>query len=535
MFTQKNNPYKKVSLATDILTTKKEVESGIAHSDNKKFVKNLSGVNLKEYSKFEKNDQDDIRDDVRNSEWNPVHFCDISKAIFVRFIFGLHSFLTIWRVVAVKRNPLYWYMAFLLWPMIVETTVAIIVRKGKEYKWFCPSVFFYLISVLPSIWVLEMDKIDKYIHQNNGTQYKYFSSCKTYDQSRGYIEKPTTDEPLGLNLPIQLTREAWVTTLEHSLIILLILGRWLLPKGELSRDQLSQILLVYLGTAADIMELFETFKEDEVKSNRHICIIILSIWTWSFIQFTFVLTTLKSKKNKLGTIFFLSKLEKTKHQILIDLLGVFSNLMLQDIPFLALRSILIFRYGILSVMIIFFTMKNALVISLEFYRILVLYLSHKKRLSSLKEKVLIHSYFKTHPWSLPIIGQNINSKKADPNIECIENGYMGSGKKKRNEINSSKIKNENTPMINNEVVCNNFKEALEVFKKTQQEEINSNIKESVFDDDSEDLPIKKKIIDKFKIADDLREIKLIQDLNKSIEEEVQNQKEELKTLNNGDG
>lgn len=34
----------------------------------------------------------------------------------------------------------------------------------------------------------------------------------------------------------------------------------MLPKGELTRDQLSQLLLVYIGTAADIIEFFDSFK-----------------------------------------------------------------------------------------------------------------------------------------------------------------------------------------------------------------------------------------------------------------------------------
>ena len=45
---------------------------------------------------------------------------------------------------------------------------------------------------------------------------------------------------------------------------MLIIGRWILPKGAISHDQLSQLLLVYVGTAADIVEFYEAFSEDEV-------------------------------------------------------------------------------------------------------------------------------------------------------------------------------------------------------------------------------------------------------------------------------
>lgn len=47
----------------------------------------------------------------------------------------------------------------------------------------------------------------------------------------------------------------WILALHQILLILLILGKWLLPAaGELTRDQLSQLLLIFVGTAADILE-----------------------------------------------------------------------------------------------------------------------------------------------------------------------------------------------------------------------------------------------------------------------------------------
>lgn len=55
--------------------------------------------------------------------------------------------------------------------------------------------------------------------------------------------------------------------LEQLLLLLLILGRWILPKGELTHDQLSELLLVYIATAADIVEFFDAFKEDAVSSS----------------------------------------------------------------------------------------------------------------------------------------------------------------------------------------------------------------------------------------------------------------------------
>ena len=62
-----------------------------------------------------------------------------------------------------------------------------------------------------------------------------------------------------------MSSDQWLRTLEQALLLFLILGRWLLPKGKLTHDQLSQLLLVYIGTAADIVEFFDAFKEDIVR------------------------------------------------------------------------------------------------------------------------------------------------------------------------------------------------------------------------------------------------------------------------------
>lgn len=38
----------------------------------------------------------------------------------------------------------------------------------------------------------------------------------------------------------------------------------MLPKGEITRDQLSQLLFVYIGMASDIMEIMVLFEEKPV-------------------------------------------------------------------------------------------------------------------------------------------------------------------------------------------------------------------------------------------------------------------------------
>ena len=78
----------------------------------------------------------------------------------------------------------------------------------------------------------------------------------------------------------KVDNDTLVMIIEQLLMLLLIIGRWMLPKvkenidksnlielyacsslqGTMTRDELAQLLLCYIGTAADIIEFFDSFK-----------------------------------------------------------------------------------------------------------------------------------------------------------------------------------------------------------------------------------------------------------------------------------
>lgn len=89
-----------------------------------------------------------------------------------------------------------------------------------------------------------------------------------------------------------------------------------MPKGFMSRDQFSQLMLVYTGMAADIAEIFEAFRESKVTNtttkkdsnyigvfilqvmvNSHLTYAILAVWNLSLTQFCLSIgATHKSRK-----------------------------------------------------------------------------------------------------------------------------------------------------------------------------------------------------------------------------------------------
>jgi len=103
----------------------------------------------------------------------------------------------------------------------------------------------------------------------------------------------------------------------------------MLPKGDLTRDQLSQLLLVYIGTAADIIEFFDSFKEDRIAREPVLVYLTLGIWAWSLMQFTVVLTATKSRKSRLSSGNTRRKDPTETNCCSIDVWGIALNMILQ--------------------------------------------------------------------------------------------------------------------------------------------------------------------------------------------------------------
>nr|XP_006813184.1 PREDICTED: transmembrane protein 26-like [Saccoglossus kowalevskii] len=289
----------------------------------------------------------------------------VTKALVTRSMFAIHSIVAIWRVTHVMGDALYWLLSIALLGLGVETMVTMIRNRGEEWTWFCPSCFFYLGSLVPSIWILELDLLDKRI--------------ASFELTMGTTEEIVTDD--------------WTLALEQILLFILIIGRWMLPKGQITRDQLSQLLLVYIGVAADIIEFFEVFKEDSVKYNRELIIVTLTLWTWSLMQFTLVVTVTKSSKPRLAMP---SPAEDEIREdsdprcvcLESDAWGIAVTLSLQDGPFLIYRLILIIKYNVVTHMNIFFTVKNILIIILQVYRLIVVQIEKSEKKAKEERELL---------------------------------------------------------------------------------------------------------------------------------------------------
>ena len=61
----------------------------------------------------------------------------------------------------------------------------------------------------------------------------------------------------------------------------------LLNSGDLTRDQLSSLLITNLGTASDIVDFYSILDESQTKQENDtmdLIYVILVFWTWSLLQ-----------------------------------------------------------------------------------------------------------------------------------------------------------------------------------------------------------------------------------------------------------
>jgi len=86
----------------------------------------------------------------------------------------------------------------------------------------------------------------------------------------------------------------------------------------------------------------------QVKYNRDLCKVILSIWSWSVMQFTMVFTATKAPRREVVSSVSAPSTGTEGACCTPDVVGIIMSIFMQDGPFLVLRMLLIFKYGVLS-------------------------------------------------------------------------------------------------------------------------------------------------------------------------------------------
>lgn len=140
-----------------------------------------------------------------------------------------------------------------------------------------------------------------------------------------------------------------------------------------------------------------------------------------------VLTASKARRDQVGLPMQRNEFDENVGCCNPELYGILTSIMLQDLPFLCVRLMLIFWYHVVSYTNMFFTSKNSLVIILLIYRLLVVQTEARKKKRKQKESVIsvalrdIHSNgHKHHGKQL----RNNNRSRSTPNVYQVPDNTL---------------------------------------------------------------------------------------------------------------
>jgi len=183
------------------------------------------------------------------------------------------------------------YDFFLLTPLffiLVEAAVTLGYRKGIEFKYFWPSGFLYITCLVPIIWMIELDLFDQRTGGGGGSNGNTNTNTNETAEAIALRSQQQRGQRF-LNAKL-ISNEGVKKVSELGLVLGVIVGRWLIPRGTLTRDQLSALLLGYVSNSADILELFSTFEEQQVFDKKEVTIGVMVVFTISLYQFPLVTT-----------------------------------------------------------------------------------------------------------------------------------------------------------------------------------------------------------------------------------------------------
>ncbi|XP_041865931.1 transmembrane protein 26-like [Melanotaenia boesemani] len=295
------------------------------------------------------------------------------SAIVTRVLFILVSLIGLLRVTWVMKDPNYWLLTLLLLPLVIEMIITLKRRQGKDYKWLSPPILTFLICIIPSIWILELDH---HLNTDNERECKKLDSLDNLlglvNQNKMGENQTDHDYFKKINyLFSAVCSDDWILALHQIVLILVIVGKWLLPLGGgVTRDELSQLLLIFVGTAADILEFTSETLRDVKEESFLLVHIILAVWTWSMLQFPLHLAVVNSASESEGDMGIQEDTLLARHST--DIWSIVEALFIQDGPFLVVRLTVMTHFRVFHQMLAFFAFKNFLVVILNLYRLAVI-------------------------------------------------------------------------------------------------------------------------------------------------------------------
>lgn len=182
-------------------------------------------------------------------------------------------------------------------------------------------------------------------------------------------------------------------------LITLVIVRWMMQTDEkqVTQEQVSALLLQYISAGSDIVDFYGIIEYNSVATNEVYVYAILGKFSFLFNYLIFLFNLLK----KLKGVFSLSVFQfsvtltakrgkSTKTSFIDHLFGneswsVALVMLTQDLPFLIVRICVIATFNVTeNFTIYYFTIKNAILVTIELYRIVTVCKEHAREITEVK-------------------------------------------------------------------------------------------------------------------------------------------------------
>lgn len=293
------------------------------------------------------------------------HKCrKIIRAVLARILLICHSCVAIF-VVGKINSRYYGIYAPSLFCFLLEMATILYFRWGCEWKRICTCFCCYIFTMVPVLWILRLYELET---DNNMADVTNQTSVPVQSITVLLgLENDTKRSAIADYLNGNLS-----SLVEQSMMILIIICRWMLPRGRIDRDSLTQLLLIYSSISADILDFSQLVDDKKIQKSQSFKYAILGVWSWSLLQFMPVITTSfhfrRTQTLSRGTDSRVERNSEEKSEVVSILMVLF----MQDGPFLFIRCGVIFHLNVFDSLIIFFSVKNLITVLLSCYRAMIL-------------------------------------------------------------------------------------------------------------------------------------------------------------------
>ncbi|XP_063959053.1 transmembrane protein 26-like isoform X1 [Lytechinus pictus] len=326
------------------------------------------------------------------------------KALIVRLIYAANGIILTFFVHDIIKEGRVFILNALLIPSAIEVIVTLKYKRRGEWTWFIPSVFIYLLWVVPCIIILEIYALNFRRHVVDAMQMSTTCPVVFYDECRSAVVEAMEEEAdthfdslLGANITDHVLDPAthdlsrrYSSIFQQIMMLVIIFGRWMAPKGKLSHDQFSSLLLALTAMSLDMLEFAtDSLSIEAVACDKIYVGFIIAVWCWSLLQIPLGLTAVKQRKPRIaGPI---ESRDSSDDSTAVqgskpngfnckascccycesEIWSLMVSIFMQDGPYLILRLYIMFSTGYVGETLIFFAAKNGLIVALQSYRVSV--------------------------------------------------------------------------------------------------------------------------------------------------------------------